>query len=712
MKLGVRVRGLGLFFGLKGSVDDYRFPLALNTRHWQAGLTNDGKLFVNFPGLGYRTSNTAIGIGAGAEVNHKLTLSFSSSTRTLSLSITAGNDLESANFETMLNHWAANQLVGNVGLAARSSNSRFKNFAASGSSLVEHSDQVFGPIAWSQYSMDEATSVVKINVQMVPVTGTAVLELMADGTTWTQVDSATIDPLSRTALFRLEGWNVEGKTDTPYRIGYTWSGTTYHYEGKIRKNPTDQDAISIATFSCDHGYAFPLPGMVRNVITQDPDLVFFAGDQIYEHYGSFGFVDVGEGSTHLAMLDYLRKWFLFGWTWRDVLKDRPSVIVPDDHDVFMGNLWGEGGKPMREGTAEAAGGYKMPPAFVNAVQRTQTDHMSDAFDPTPVEQGIGVYYHDFQYGGISLAVIEDRKWKSGPNNVLTGAWKTAGPEQLDSEVAELLGPRQEAFLIDWASRTQSDDLRVVMSATIFAHASTNVGNQLKKDQNNCDSNGWPKRGRDRALRPLMNNPNTVMLHGDQHMGILVKQGIDQYNDGPYAFMVPGTTNGYPRAWWPQGPEADISTWTGDFEDDFGNKFTVFAAANPDVGANTISIYQGDAEDNAHRKGSGYGVLTYQRAKARSPSSITFNMFRFNFDAANPKETDQFTGFPQSFVLDNGEERRRHDRRNLEREATIGSWLPGIGNGEVLTSELDDEREELLATLKEALASRRQEKRKS
>ena len=53
----------------------------------------------------------------------------------------------------------------------------------------------------------------------------------------------------------------------------------------------------------------------------------------------------------------------------------------------------------------------MDKRFVHAVQTTQTAGMPDPHDPTPVEQGIAVYYTDWLYGGISFAIIEDRKWK-------------------------------------------------------------------------------------------------------------------------------------------------------------------------------------------------------------------------------------------------------------------------------------------------------------
>ncbi|MEZ5366331.1 MAG: hypothetical protein R2748_29340 [Bryobacterales bacterium] len=109
----------------------------------------------------------------------------------------------------------------------------------------------------------------------------------------------------------------------------------------------------MGVFSCDHGECFPQQRMVRNIQIQDPDVVFFAGDQIYEGYGGFGVAR--DKPSEEAMLDYLRKYWQFGWTWRSILKDRPSVVIPDDHDVFQGNIWGQAGRPLPKKEASGPG---------------------------------------------------------------------------------------------------------------------------------------------------------------------------------------------------------------------------------------------------------------------------------------------------------------------------------------------------------------------
>ena len=70
-----------------------------------------------------------------------------------------------------------------------------------------------------------------------------------------------------------------------------------------------------------------------------------------------------------ARLDYLYKWYLWCWAYRDLTRDIPSVTIPDDHDIYQGNIWGAGG---RKTDVDNKGGYVMPADWVRMVERTQT----------------------------------------------------------------------------------------------------------------------------------------------------------------------------------------------------------------------------------------------------------------------------------------------------------------------------------------------------
>ena len=617
----------GMAVGVKGMMEDPRHVAVWPKQRIGAVVRADGRL-----ALGTDAVSKEILTGEGP-VELELTAADGE------LRLTGTRDGKSATVRMAVK---AEDLMGNLCLAASSPRkagdkrgeirARFRNWRVTGAGIGTTGVEPFGPILWTQYTRQGNT--VKLSAQMAPMGEADAKEVKLDiqqNNEWREVGAGVIDPLARTALFRAE--IPEGAV--AYRVRYPWQGRDALWSGTFAADPAKSGKpMKIAVFSCDNGYAFPLPTMVRNVVTQNPDLLYFAGDQIYESYGGYGLVRT---PVDKAMLDYLRKFYQFGWTWRDLLKDKPSIILPDDHDVFQGNLWGSGGRAAK---SQEAGGYTMPVEWVNAVQRTQTAHFPDPVDPAPLESGIGVYFTKMTWGGVPMAILEDRKWKSGPGSVLPkGAINSkTSPESIDPPSAILLGRRQEHFLGEWAAATREEPLRLVFSQTIFAKGSTHSGAELKKNHFDLDSNGWPRSGRQRALQPLKGN-RTLMLHGDQHFGLLVRQGIDDWNDGPWAFMVPGTANGFPRAWWPED-----GTITGNFTDPFGNKISVLAAANPEKGSNSLKPRDSDSPETvAQKKGSGHGIVII----APDRKSAVVEMWRYQFDTKNPKPGDQFEGFPQT-----------------------------------------------------------------
>ena len=48
------------------------------------------------------------------------------------------------------------------------------------------------------------------------------------------------------------------------------------------------------------------------------------------------------------------------------------------------------------------------------VQRQQSWHLPDPVDPAPVDRGISVYFTRLRVGGVDFAILEDRKFKTGP----------------------------------------------------------------------------------------------------------------------------------------------------------------------------------------------------------------------------------------------------------------------------------------------------------
>ena len=284
-------------------------------------------------------------------------------------------------------------------------------------------------VAFAVYTVDRGT--VKMTAQMYPLypdeSREVRLELMIDGV-WQEVGSAPIYELGWSAHFRINGWD-ESKS-VPYRVRH---GGEAQFEGTIRANDKSKNEIVVGNLSCNSRWdRGDRNAIVANLKKLDPDLLFFAGDQTYDH------------------TEHTSGWILFGTQFAAIIKDRPTVTIPDDHDIGQGNLWGEGGIKADTLRDHNKGGYYYSSEYVRTVERCQTWHLPDAYDPTPIAQGIGVYYTSYNVGGIDFAIIEDRKFKSGPS----GKIPDMGPRPdhindpsyvrsaVDIEGVHLLGPRQ------------------------------------------------------------------------------------------------------------------------------------------------------------------------------------------------------------------------------------------------------------------------------
>lgn len=519
----------------------------------------------------------------------------------------------------------------------------FADWRISSDDLYVNDEQLFGPICFAQYTLHR--NKLKITAQLAPIElidGHKVLLMLKEDGVWKTAATAKIDHPGRAVHFGVGNW--DHTNDVPYRILVEIPLTNeihrYTYEGTIINEPTDKDEIKTAVFSCNFHYGFPDADVVGNMSKLDPDIVLFLGDQFYEGTGGFGVQRTGD--FDVMCLDYLRKWMMFGWSYRELFRHRPCPIIPDDHDVYHGNVWGEGGAKADTGTgfgaeAQDSGGYKMPADWVNMVQFTQTSHLPDPYDPTPAKQGIGVYYTNWDYAGLSFAILEDRKFKSAPKQVLPNEAKVwngfiTNPDFDIKEhrnlKAELLGERQHAFLDhwveDWGTGVQ---MKVVLSQTNFATVATLPKGALtdevvptlnipKKGEYvlgdsptvDMDSNGWPSNQRDRAVEQIR-KCFAFHIAGDQHLGSFIRYGVDAHGDGGFAFAGPALNNIWPRRFW--RPVADIAahsyenpSYVDDHTDGFGNKMTVMAAANPyDTGFEPEII---------HNRATGYGLVTFNK----------------------------------------------------------------------------------------------------
>ena len=514
--------------------------------------------------------------------------------------------------------------------AGGNTNFAFSNWSVSGGKIDLQEERAYGPILWTQHTLSD--NFLKMSVQLIPIgNGNRTATIWIDGE---NKQTKNIDEDGNNAIFRLTGW--EETKDHIYKIKYqTKVGLEHIYEGIIRKTPTGNQ-LKLAALSCIDDRGFPHQDLVDNVAAHAPDLLSFHGDQLYERVA-------GYGVERNNKLDYLRKWYIFGWSFRELLRNTPAIIIPDDHDVFHGNLWGEGGKAADVSAgygydAQDSGGYKESADFVNMVHRTQTGHLPDPYNRKPVLQGISVYYTNMNYGGVSFAILGDRQWKSAPKPYLPKAeiengWpqnKLWNPKtEAFHKDAELLGPRQEVFLENWISDwDRGIAFKTLISQSPFCNVATlpahiwhdkyvptlhryKKGEYPKDDRPvaDFDSNGWPQNKRDKAIK-IIRKAFALHITGDQHLGSTGQYGVEEYGDGGYWISTPAVANLWPRRWFPAqaaqgGREAnDIRKYTGNYEDGFGNKITVKAIANPyDIDREPSMVFD---------KAPGYSIIDFNK----------------------------------------------------------------------------------------------------
>ena len=483
-------------------------------------------------------------------------------------------------------------------------------------------DQV---IAGALYTVHD--NILKLNAQLFPLKEGESRDVRLEvkkGLGWKEISRVKVceneygnamQDKSWTALFRIEKW--DDSKDVPYRVRH---GKSAVFEGLVRKNPVDKEEIVVAGFTGNsinpgHGGDISRQDLVNNVKRADADVLFFSGDQVYNHTRHYEY------------------WVKFCLDFADILKDRPTVSIPDDHDVGQPNMWGAGGKiSTLRGAAD--GGYSMPAKYVIEVERAQTANLPDPVDPAPIKQGIGVYFTELNWGRISFAVLEDRKFKSGPIEVRPDAkGRLDHVPSADTDLTSydkpglsLLGDRQLKFLDAWGQDWEDADFKVALSQTIFcggAHIHGRVGGRLYGD---LDSNGWPMSGRRKAVDALR---KAYALHyaGDQHLATVFHHGVDEFRDANYSFCVPSIANLYLRWWKPEAEGKNRAPGKGpiygDHLDTFKNRVTMLAVANPNEKPNGGS--------KLTTRSAGFGIVRLNK-KTRK---ITMECWPRNIDISAP-----------------------------------------------------------------------------
>jgi alkaline phosphatase D len=532
----------------------------------------------------------------------------------------------------------------------------FEDLHTGGEKIKVHPERALKPILGTLYSIDD--DVLKLTAQLMPI-GTEAPQTVRleyrpvnSDTSWRMGQEQTLDS-GYTALFRVEKWDTTQEWE--YRVVYDdYNDRSWTYSGRVPKKPDETSEVTIGLFSCvlpsarrleagtrlrghprssalgrytNENIYFPHQELIQNSAQHDPDLLVFAGDQVY-----------GQSPTRVEdrtdpELDFLYKWYLWLWAFRDLTRNIPAVVLVDDHDIYQWNVWGNGGEDSLLRGVDG-GGYLGSTEFINRIQRIQCGHNPDTYDPTPLSNGIHVYYSAFQYGNIDFALIEDRKFKSPPPSVFP----------LGAQGTELLGERQEKFLAEWAQTTDSPT--ICLTQTCFACAQTNPNGQPLWEY---DTNGYPKVGRDRAIE-LLRRAGALVLSGDQHVATLIRHGIDSYTDGVVQFSGPAGGTTFQRWFEPDDPLPNGTGYphTGDFTDAFGNDLRMLAVANPKISfqAYRNGQAQGQYIGDRQLKREGYGIVRVDH----ETEEYLLECWPWYVDPTQPNAM-QYPGWPYRLTFD-------------------------------------------------------------
>ena len=441
------------------------------------------------------------------------------------------------------------------------------------------------------------------------------------------------DKLTHQIRFKTSTKNLPGKVN--YTIKYSGKQTDrpFYINGTINTLLPNKE-MSIMALNCN-GFPFmhegkydynslwyPYEQIEKGYHKFTPNLVIFLGDQFYESRPSAPII-----KEPFCYLDYLYKWNLYCLQFRNITANTPTIILTDDHDVYQGNLWGNGGVPAKTTEKDSLdkyyqgnydtwqqdnGGYFMPKNFVNMAIRSQTSHL-----PKPYKRrtkGLSNYYTSYQFGDFDFAILEDKKYKSAPVNIQHQIFNgiplnnSLTNQELDNDNFKLLGKKQLKFLKKFVTK-ESDNLKIVLTQSAYASLTTinkesdplkdlpsNLSGEHKLNRD-MDTNGWPKTGRDKAMNIIGTEP-VLFLCGDQHMGSVVEL-FDTLNNGTHFFTIPSISNTWQRTWLPSDSTYSNSPF-GIHYDGFGNKMNVIAVANP---TNEIHYPQ-----KLNKKSPGFGII--------------------------------------------------------------------------------------------------------
>ena len=252
---------------------------------------------------------------------------------------------------------------------------------------------------------------------------------------------------------------------------------------------------------------------------------------------------------------------MFGWAFREAMRDRPTLCIPDDHDRVPGQQ--SGARAARRwdtgrGTS-SLGGYRSRPGWStwSTARTLRTIRIrSIRRRSSRTSASTTATWSTATWASRSLA---DRQFKSGPEHVDTGSGRADHVLDPELDTAALDAPglcpaRRTAGGVsrtvggaDWRGHT----MKVLLRRRPCSRASpTHHGGYDDYLIADLDCGGWPQTPREPGSSASLRKAKCLHVCGDQHLPSLVQYGAGRAARRLLGILHAAISAGYPRWWRP------------------------------------------------------------------------------------------------------------------------------------------------------------------
>ena len=296
---------------------------------------------------------------------------------------------------------------------------------------------------------------------------------------------------------------------------------------------SDCRALKVAFASCQH-YELGFFNSYAHMAAEQPDLVLFLGDYIYEYPPGKTGVRSVDGGWCLSLSDYRKRYALYkqDLDLQKIHATCPWLVTWDDHEVqndYAGLQEGSGGNALTDFKRRRAAAYQ---AYYEHMP-LRSDVLVKGLQGLDEGAEVRIYDH-YRIGRLlGVSMLDCRQYRD-PQVCTPGKKPGSGVvrkeacQELASAQRTMLGRQQEQWLEDKLSRSGEHIWNLVAQSTLFGPRvfRSRSGDQVWND-------GWD--GYPQARKSLLAQisryqvPNPVILGGDVHSSWVgqIKEDYDQ-----------------------------------------------------------------------------------------------------------------------------------------------------------------------------------------